>query len=137
MNPQISGSNGVVYSIYINNHLIVKYPLCIFVSYRYFQPITQQYESRTVQSTSVNKVATMKRKYKWCHMPYQLSSKKWSIHCQICSTHYTAVQIENYSKSTSVIRVATMKIQTVSIAQRKPTLGTTKLTLSKMNGEHW
>ena len=39
---------------------------------------------------------------------------KWSIHytfCQLCSTYYTctAVQIKNCSKSTSVIKVATVK----------------------------
>jgi len=29
--------------------------------------------------------------------------------CQVCSTRYIAVQITNYSKSTSVIKVAFMK----------------------------
>ena len=28
------------------------------------------------------------------------------LRCQQCSTHYTAVQIKNYSKSTSIVRVA-------------------------------
>ena len=40
-------------------------------------------------------------------------SEKWSIYytlCfQLCSTSYTVVQIKNYSKSTFVIKVATMK----------------------------
>ena len=30
------------------------------------------------------------------------------LHCQLCSTRYTAVQIRNCSKSTSAIKVATM-----------------------------
>ena len=43
--------------------------------------------------------------------PQLLSETKVSImlHCQLCSNHYTAVQIKNCSKSTSVIKVATMK----------------------------
>jgi len=32
------------------------------------------------------------------------------LHCQLCSTHYVAVQINNCLKRTSAIKVATMKI---------------------------
>ena len=31
------------------------------------------------------------------------------LYCQLCSTRYTAVQIKNCSKSTSAIKIATMK----------------------------
>jgi len=46
------------------------------------------------------------------HAP-QLYLSKVSIMvlCLLCSPCYTAVRIKNYSKSTSVIKVATMKIQ--------------------------
>jgi len=55
---------------------------------------------------------------------YHLKSEvSITLHCQLCLTGYTAVKICNYSKSTSVIKVATMKI---SVMQRKPSCGTTK-----------
>ena len=38
------------------------------------------------------------------------------LRCQQSSTRYTAIQIKNYSKGTSVGRVATMKIQAISEA---------------------
>jgi len=44
-------------------------------------------------------------------MPQLSSETEVSIAllCQLCSTHYTAVQIKNCLKSTSLIKVATMK----------------------------
>jgi len=46
---------------------------------------------------------------RWCHVPQLSSETEVSIAllCQLCSTRYTAVQIK--MKSTSVIKVATMK----------------------------
>jgi len=41
---------------------------------------------------------------------YQLSSEKKTLCCQLCSTHYIAVRINNCLKRTSAIKVATMKI---------------------------
>jgi len=35
--------------------------------------------------------------------------------CQLYSTHYTVVRIKNWLKSTSVIKVAAMKIRTISL----------------------
>jgi len=41
---------------------------------------------------------------------YHLKSEIFNmLCCQLCSTHYTAVQIKNYPKSTSVIKVITTK----------------------------
>ena len=37
------------------------------------------------------------------------------LSCQLCSTRYTAVRIKNCSKSTSAIKVATMKIRMISV----------------------
>ena len=37
------------------------------------------------------------------------------LRCQLYSTHYAALQIKNYSKSTSAVKVATMKIWTISV----------------------
>jgi len=48
----------------------------------------------------------------WCHAPHLCiyCLKRKSLRCQLCSTHYTAVQINNCLKRTSAIKVATMKI---------------------------
>ena len=41
---------------------------------------------------------------------YRLKSEvSIMLRCQLCSTHYTALRIKNCSKSTSAIKVATMK----------------------------
>ena len=59
-------------------------------------------------------------KQKWCAPPppvkgsasinYRLKREvSIMLRCQLCSTRYTAVQIRNYSKSTSVIKIATME----------------------------
>ena len=53
------------------------------------------------------------------------------LHCQLYSTHYTAVKIKKYSKSISVIRVDTTDMQ------RKPLYDTTKLTLFTANKDKW
>jgi len=57
-------------------------------------------------------------------------------------THYTAVRINNCLKSTSVVKVATMKntdnlLRTVSVAQRKPSHATTTLTLFTVSKNEW
>ena len=65
---------------------------------------------------------------------YQLSSESemsFMRPFKLCSTHYTAEQIKNCSKSNSVIKVATMKIWTISITQRKPSHAATTSTVSK------
>ena len=51
------------------------------------------------------------------------------LYCQLCSSHYTAAQIENHSKSTSVTKVATMKNMDDFHYTKKPSQATTKLTL--------
>ena len=51
------------------------------------------------------------------------------LHCQLCSTCYTAVQIKNCSKSTPVIKIATMKNTDGFYYEGKPSHATTKLTL--------
>jgi len=47
----------------------------------------------------------------WCRVPHLSSETEVSIAllCQLCLTCYTAVQIKNCLKSTSVLKVATMK----------------------------
>ena len=50
------------------------------------------------------------------YINYHLKSEApITLHCRLCSTHYTAVRIKNCLKSTSAIKTATIKIQTISI----------------------
>ena len=72
---------------------------------------------------------------------YHLKSEvSITLHCQLCSTRYTALQIKNCSKSTSAIKAATMKNMDDFRYEGKPSYATTKppnrhLFLSaKMNG---
>ena len=57
--------------------------------------------------------------------------------CPQYSPRYTAVHIKNCLKSTSVIKVATMKAQTISIMQRKPSCAITKLMLFTVSKDKW
>ena len=69
---------------------------------------------------------------------YHLESKvSIKLRCQLCSTHYTALRIKKCSKSTSVIKVATMKNMNNFCYERKPSHTTTKSTpyaVTKMIG---
>ena len=60
-----------------------------------------------------------------------------TLHCQLCSTCYTAIRIENCSKSTSVIKTATM-INTDNFRyEGKPSRATTKTTLFAVSKDEW
>ena len=98
----------------------MKYPLRFIVSY--VQHVTQHFKSRTVQKAPLQFMHTKRKK--WCRVPqlYQLSSEKSSIHytslSAVFNPLYTAVRIKNCLKSTSAIKIATIKIRTVSIMKR-------------------
>ena len=62
---------------------------------------------------------------------YRLKSEvSITLHCQlhVCLTHYTAVQIKNCLKSTSAIKVATMKNMDDFRYEGKPSCATAKST---------
>ena len=59
------------------------------------------------------------------------------LHCPLFSTCYTVVWIKNCLKSIHVITVATMKLQTISVTQKKPSCATTKLTLFTVSKNKW
>jgi len=61
------------------------------------------------------------------------SSEKKALHCSI---HYTAVRINNCLKRTSTIKVATMKLQTISVMNGSHHVSTTKSTLV-VNKDEW
>ena len=52
-----------------------------------------------------------------------------TLRCQLCSTFYTAVQIKNCSKSTSAMKIATMKNMDDFCYEEKPSCATAKSTL--------
>ena len=61
------------------------------------------------------------------------------LHCQlhVCSTRYTEVQIKNCSKSTSAIKIATMKNMDDFRYEGKPSCATAKLTLFTVSKDEW
>ena len=72
------------------------------------------------------------------HISYRLKSEvSIMLHCQLCSTCYTAVQIKNNLKSTSAIKVATMKKTDNFCYERRPSHAMPNrhfLLSAKMNG---
>ena len=59
-----------------------------------------------------------------------------TLHCRLCS-RYTAVRIKNCSKSTSVIKIATMKNTDNFCYEGKPSCATAKLTLFAVSKDEW
>ena len=57
--------------------------------------------------------------------------------CRLCSTSYTAVRFKNCSKSTSAIKIATMKNTDDFHFEGKPSRATTKSTLFAVSKDEW
>ena len=57
--------------------------------------------------------------------------------CQLCSTLYTALRINNCSKSTSAIKIATMKNTDDFHFEGKPSHTTAKSTLFAVSNDEW
>ena len=105
----------------------------------YAQPVTQQYESRAVRKASLQPMHT-----EWVgaarpsYINYRLKSEVFiTLHCWLCSIHYTAVRIKNCFKNTSAIEVATMKHADDFHYEGKPSRVTTKLTLFAVSKDQW
>ena len=60
-----------------------------------------------------------------------------TLRCRLCSTRYTTVQIKNCSKSTSAIKIATMKNTDDFHYERKLSHATAKLTLFAVSKGEW
>ena len=60
-----------------------------------------------------------------------------ALHCQLCSTRYTALQIKNCLKSTSTIKLATMNNTNGFHYKGKPSVTSTKLTHSAVSEDEW
>ena len=57
--------------------------------------------------------------------------------CWLCSTHYTAVRVKNYTKSTSAIKVATVRKTDEFRYEWKPSCATAKSTLFAVSKDEW
>ena len=68
---------------------------------------------------------------------YHLKSKvSIALHCQLGSTYYTVIKIKNFSKNTSVIKIATMKI-TDNFSYTKALMCITKSTPFAVSKDKW
>ena len=59
------------------------------------------------------------------------------LRCRLCSTRYTAVRIKNCLKSTSAIRMASMKNMDDFRYEGKPSRAIAKLTLFAVSKDEW
>ena len=59
------------------------------------------------------------------------------LRCRLCSTHYTALQSKNCLKSTSAIKVATMKNTNSFHYEGKPSPAAAKLTPFTVSKDKW
>ena len=115
----------------------MKYPLCFVVGY--VQLVTQHFESRTVrkgplQSTHTERNSAAHPSY----INYCLKSEaSITLRCQLCSTRYTAVRIKNCLKSTSAIKIATIKDMDTFHYEGKLSHATAKLTLFAVSKDEW
>ena len=72
------------------------------------------------------------------HINYRLKSEVSVTLCyRLCSTRYTAVRIKNCSKSTSAIKITTMKITDDFCFKGKPSRATAKSTPFAVSKDEW
>ena len=72
------------------------------------------------------------------HINYRLKSEvSVTLRCRLCSTHYTAVRIKNCLKSTSAIKIATMKNTDDFRFEVKPSRARTKSTPFPVSKDEW
>ena len=106
----------------------------------YVQPVTQHFGSRTVRKTHLQSMHTKRRNGAVCpsYINYGLKSTVFiTLHCRLCSTCYTAVLIKNCLKSTSAIKISTMKNTDDFHYEGKPSRATAKSTLSAVSKDEW
>ena len=70
-------------------------------------------------------------------MTFLKSEVSITLHCRLCSIRYTAIQIKNCLKSTSAIKIATMKSMDDFRYEGKPSRATTKSTLFTVSKDEW
>ena len=101
--------------------------------------VTQHFESRTVQKAPLQFTHT-KRNGAACpgYINYHLKSEvSIMLRCRLCSTRYTAVQVKNCLKSTSIIKIAAMTNTDNFRYEGKPSCAITKSTLFAVSKDKW
>ena len=134
MNPHILHLNGAACPSYVNYRL--KSEISITLRVCYVQLVTQQFRSRTapLQSMHTERNDAAHPSY----INYCLKSEvSITLLCLLCSTCYTAVRIKNCSKSSSAIKIATMKNTDDFCYEGKPSHATTKSTLFAVSIDEW
>ena len=112
----------------------VKYPLHFAVSY--VQPVTQHFESRTFLDALLQSAKEMVLCTNFIN--YRLKSEvSITLRCRLCSTRYTAIQIKKCLKSTSAIKIATMKNTDDFRFKGKPPHARAKLTPFSVSKDEW
>ena len=115
----------------------LKHPLCFVVSY--VHSIMQHFKSRTVRKAPLQSTHT-ERNDATCpsYTNYRLKTEvSIMLRCRLCSTRYTAVQIENRLKSTPAIKIATMKNMDDFRYEGKPSRAIAKSTLFAVSKDEW
>ena len=91
-------------------------------------------KSTSTQSTHTKRNSAARPNY----INYRLKSEvSITLCCRLCSTGYTAVRIKNCLKSTSVIKIATMKIMDDFRYEGKPSCATAKSTPFAVSKDEW
>ena len=113
----------------------MKYLLPFFVFY--VHPVTQQYDQELFEKYVCNH-SSHYEKYDDDACPSYRLKVSIALLCQLCSTHYTAVQINNCLKKYLCNQGSHYeKYGRFSVKQRKPSRATTKSTLLTVSKDEW
>ena len=103
--------------------------------------VTQHFKSRTVQKAPLQCTHTKKNGAvcpSYINKYHHLKSEVFiTLRCQLCSTCYTAVRIKNCSKSTSAIKITTVKNMDNFHYKGKPSYATAKSTPFAVSKYEW
>ena len=116
----------------------MKYPLRFVVCY--VQPVTQHFNQELFEKHLYNP-RIPKERNRAVHpnyINYRLKSEvSITLRCRLCSTRYTVVRIKNCLKSTSAIKIATMKNMDDFRYEGKPSRATAKSTPFAVSKDEW
>ena len=111
------------------------------------QLCSTRYVAFRIKNCSKSSSAIHAYQKKWCRTPqvahpsyinYRLKSEvSITLHCWLCSTHYTAVRIKNCLKNTSAIKIVTMKNMDDFRYEGKPSRAIAKSTLFAVSKDEW
>ena len=111
------------------------------------QLCSTRYAAFRIKNCSKSSSAIHAYRKKWCRAPqlvcpsyiiYRLKSEvSIALRCWLCSTRYTAVQIKNCLKSTSAIKITTMKNMDNVHYEGEPSHAITKSTLFAVSKDEW